>query len=269
MSGLLIGKLVGQLLLPPGNIIVLALAGLLARRRWWGKALLVLSVSLLYLLSIAPVRDALIRPLEFAAPALDASSLVSMASPDNQATKTAIVLLGGGTRENAPEYAGADDIPRFAMMRTIYAAELAKKSGLDVYATGGRPLSLAEDSEGTLMRRRLLGFGVDAEQVFAEEASENTWQNAVYMQRMLHDKGITRVLLVTSAWHMPRSVWCFEQQGLTVIPAPVDYLSSQRALDARGWFPDAGVLADSSLALHEYIGLVWYKMRHGYETESR
>jgi len=265
MSGLLIGKLVGQLLLPPGNIIVLALAGLLARRRWWGKGLLILSVGLLYMLSIAPVRDALIRPLEFAYPALDVAELLSQ---NNQAATTlntmAIVLLGGGTRENAPEYAGADDIPRFAMMRTIYAAELAIKSGLDVYATGGRPLSLAEDSEGTLMRRRLLGFGVDAAQVFAEEASENTWQNAVYMQRMLHDKGITRVVLVTSAWHMPRSVWCFEQQGLTVIPAPLDYLSSQRRLDARGWFPDAGVLADSSLALHEYIGFGWYKMRYGH-----
>ncbi|MDQ6965544.1 MAG: YdcF family protein [Mariprofundaceae bacterium] len=263
MSGLLIGKLVAQLLLPPGSIIVLAVAGLLARRKWWGKCLLVLSVSLLYLLSIAPVRDALIRPLEFAAPALDAAESLSQ---NNDPATTAIVLLGGGTREDAPEYAGADDIPRFAMMRAIYAAELAKKSGLDVYATGGRPLSLAEESEGAIMRRRLLGFGVSAAQVFVEEASENTWQNAVYMQRMLQDKGITRVLLVTSAWHMPRSVWCFEQQGLAVIPAPMDYLSSQRELDARDFFPDAGVLADSSLALHEYIGLGWYRLRYAYEN---
>ena len=145
MSGLLIGKLVGQILLPPGNMIVLALVGLVARRRWWGKGLLVLSISLLYLLSIAPIRDALIRPLEFAAPALDASSLVALASQDSQAT-TAIVLLGGGTRENAPEYAGADDLPRFAMMRAIYAAELAKKSGLDVRVRYGSTTELAATS---------------------------------------------------------------------------------------------------------------------------
>lgn len=262
MSGLLIGKLAGQLVLPPGSILVLAIIGLIARRRWWGKALLLLSLAALWLLSTAPVRDALIRPLEVSSPPLGADRIAGLR---DQAASTAIVLLGGGIREQAPEYAGADDLPHAAMLRTLYAAELVEKTGLPVYATGGRVLSLAGDSEGAMMRRRLLQFGVPAERAFAEESSENTWQNAVYMRGILQQKGISNVVLVTNAWHMPRSVWCFEQQGLTVIPAPMDYLASQRPVDARGLVPDAGVLADSSLALHEYIGLGWYRLHYGHD----
>jgi len=99
--------------------------------------------------------------------------------------------------------------------------------------------------------------------------STNTWENAVSLHRLLQDRGVSRVVLVTNAWHMPRSRWCFEQQGFSVIPAPVDYLTSQRAFDVRGLVPDAGVLADSSLALHEYIGIAWYRMRFGHDWTLR
>jgi len=266
MSELLIGKLVGQLLLPPGCIIVLAFAGLLAHRRWWGRALLAGSLAALWLLSSSAVKDALLAPLENAEPPLDTVAIEHLRESPGHA---AIVLLGGGTRENAPEYGGADDLPAIAMLRTIYAAELAQKTGLPVYATGGRVLSLSDESEGAIMRRRLLQFGVPAASVFAEEASQNTWQNAMYMKQTLSGKGIANVVLVTSAWHMPRARWCFEQQGLKVIPAPMNYHGLQRPMDTRGMFPDAGALADSSLALHEYLGLAWYRLRYGHDRSIR
>lgn len=262
MSGLLIGKLVGQLLLPPGCFIVLASIGFLARARWWGRMLLVASLAALWLLSTGPVRDALTRPLEYAAPPLSEAAIGAL---HDASVPTAIVLLGGGTREKAPEYAGVDDLSRFAMMRTIYAAWLARQTGLPVYATGGRPLSKANESEGGIMRRMLLRFGVADAMAFAEESSENTWQNAMFMQRILQQSGVSRVVLVTSAWHMPRALWCFRQQGLDVIAAPMDYLTSTKPYDMRGLIPDAVRLLDSSLALHEYIGLAWYRLRFGHE----
>lgn len=266
MSELLAGKLIGQLLLPPGCIIVLAVVGLLAGRRWWGRVLLVGSLAALWLLSTGAVKDALLAALEHAEPPLDAVAVEQLRESPGH---TAIVLLGGGTRENAPEYGGADDLPAIAMLRTLYAAELAQKTGLPVYATGGRVLSMSDESEGAIMLRRLMQFGVSAESAFAEQASQNTWQNAVYMQRMLSDRGIKQVVLVTSAWHMPRALWCFEQQRMKVIPAPMHYLGLQRPMDARGLFPDAGALADSSLALHEYIGLAWYRLRYGHDWSIR
>lgn len=263
---MLIGKLAGQLLLPPGSILMLAIVGLLARRCWWGRALLLTSLAALWLLSTIPVRDALIRPLELSSPPLGAQAVADLRE---QSAGTAIVLLGGGVREAAPEYAGADDLPHAAMLRTIYAAELAIKTDLPVYATGRRVLRQEGESEGAIMVRRLLQFGVPAGSAFAEQMSTNTWENAVSLHRLLQDRGVSRVVLVTNAWHMPRSRWCFEQQGFSVIPAPVDYLTSQRAFDVRGLVPDAGVLADSSLALHEYIGIAWYRMRFGHDWTLR
>jgi len=260
MSSLLMIKLATQLLLPPGVLLLLAFTGLVARRRWWGRMLLILSLAALWLLSIAPVRDALTRPLEFASPALQASQINDL----NQmaAGSTAIVLLGGGMDEQAPEYGGENGLKNSALSRTVYAAGLARQTALPVYATGGKPLSKADESEGTVMRRWLMRFGVAEEQVYAEQASENTWQNASYMKAILHAKGISHVVLVTSARHMPRAIWCFKKHGMRVLAAPTDYLTWRKPYDARSFLPDAGVLADSSRALHEYLGIAWYRLRY-------
>ena len=61
---------------------------------------------------------------------------------------------------------------------------------------------------------------------------------------------------------MPRAVWCFEQQGLTVIPAPTDYLTDNADYDIRSFLPRWDRLAESGHILHEYLGLFWYKMKY-------
>jgi len=78
----------------------------------------------------------------------------------------------------------------------------------------------------------------------------------------LTTKNIKTVFLVTSANHMPRSVWCFEQQGFNVIPAPTDYLTTQKTYDLRSFLPRWNVLSDSGTALHEYLGYIWYKIKY-------
>jgi uncharacterized SAM-binding protein YcdF (DUF218 family) len=82
------------------------------------------------------------------------------------------------------------------------------------------------------------------------------------MKKRLAAKGVNRIVLVTSAWHMPRSVWCFESHGFEVIPAPVDYLTEQEAYDLRSYLPRWTTLSDSGQALHEYLGLLWYRLRY-------
>ena len=260
MSGLMLIKLATQILLPPGGLLLLAFTGLLARRKWWGRMLMILSLAALWLFSIAPVRDALTRPLEFASPALQASQISNLSQM--QTGSTAIVLLGGGMDEQAPDYGGENGLKDSALSRTTYAAWLARQTGLPVYATGGKPLSETDESEGAVMRRWLIRFGVAEQQVYAEQASENTWQNASYMKAILQAKGVSRVVLVTSARHMPRAIWCFEQQSLQVIAAPTYYMTLRKPYDARSFLPDADVLADSSWALHEHLGIAWYRLRY-------
>ena len=252
---LLLGKVISQLLLPPGGLILLAAVGLIFWKRWWGRGLILLSFSALWLLSTEPVRDMLTEPLEYQYPVLDIGHV--------EKEGVAIVLLGGGIYESAPEYGGRDELGHYAVMRTLFAADVAQKSGLDIYATGGKPLTESADPAGEIMRRFLLRLGLAESKVFAESASNNTWENAAYMRKMLKDKGVQRVILVTSAWHMPRAVWCFETHGLQVIPAPTDFITEQEQYDARSYVPRWTVLSDSGQAMHEYLGLFWYRMRYG------
>ncbi len=251
---LLLSKAMSQLLLPPGGLILLGVIGLIYRHKIWGRSLVLLSLSLFWLLSTEPVRDMLTKPLEFQYPALNIETI----KPDN----SAIVLLGGGVEANSPEYQGRDELSHRAMMRTIYAAKIAEQHDAPIYATGGTPLAQDMEAEASVMQRWLLWFGVDQARIHMESQANNTWENAVLTQILLAQQNINSIILVTSAWHMPRSVWCFEQQGLTVIPAPTDYISKQKNYDLRSYLPSWSIFADSGDALHEYLGLVWYKLKY-------
>ncbi len=253
---LLVSKAVSQLLLPPGGLILLMLAGLAAWRRPAGRALVLIAAGALWLLAIEPVRDALVSPLEERYAALPVAAAAS-------AGADAIVLLGGGLYEKAPEYGGRDSLGRHALMRTVYAADLALRAKLPVYPTGGRVLSETTEPEGAVMKRWLVRLGVPEARVHAETAANNTWENAARIRAMMQDAGIRRVLLVTSAIHMPRSVWAFERQGVEVIPAPCAFIAEREPYDLRSWLPRWNVLADSGDALHEYLGILWYRLRYG------
>jgi len=255
MSSLLLTKLAAQLILPPGGLILLGFGGLIFWRKWWGRGMVVISFSLIWLLSTEPVRDALTWPLEYQSPALNISEI--------PAGTAAIVLLGGGIYGKAPEYGGQDELGGDAMMRTIYAVKLARATGMDVYATGGRPLSDASESEGEIMRRWLIWLGMPARMTHAETAANNTWENARRIRDILRKRDIHRIVLVASALHMPRALWCFKKNGLDVIAAPAAYLTRRTAYDARSYFPRWNMLIDSGQALHEYLGMLWYRLRYG------
>lgn len=255
---LILSKAIAQLLLPPGGLIVLASIGLVFWKQPWGRAIVMLALALLWLLSTVPVRDLLLNPLEQRYPPLNVTQMQKL-----QAGHTVIVVLGGGLYEQAPEYGGQDSLRNDSLMRSLYAADLAIKSGLDVYATGGALKPGQGEPEGQVMARMLIRFGVNPQHVHAENKARTTWENGVYIQSMMHKAGARQVILVTSAWHMPRSVWVFEALGMHVIPAPCAYRVDATAYDLRSFLPRWNVLADSGDGLHEYLGLLWYRLVHG------
>lgn len=240
------------LLLPPLNLLILVAAGILARQRWprAGPATALLALALLAVMSTTAGARLLIRPLEGMSPPLTLASA---------AQAQAIVVLGGGRRRNAPEYEG-QDVPRATVLaRLRYAVRLHRQTGLPMLVTGGSP-DVKADSEAELMARVLRDdFNTPARWV--EGKSDNTAQNARYAAVMLRQAGISHILLVTDALHMPRSRRVFAQAGLTVIPAPTSYLGSG-ALIAADFIPGSGALSDTHYAMHEWIGLLWYRLVH-------
>jgi uncharacterized SAM-binding protein YcdF (DUF218 family) len=92
---------------------------------------------------------------------------------------------------------------------------------------------------------------------WVEVESENTWQNAQLSYAILQPQGITTVCLVTQAWHMPRAVTAFEKAGFRVIPAPTGFTTTYK-LSPLDFLPRARGLGNSFVALHEWIGRLWY-----------
>jgi uncharacterized SAM-binding protein YcdF (DUF218 family) len=138
--------------------------------------------------------------------------------------------------------------------------------------TGGR-IDWVEsgDSPAGDMAVILQALGVPDEAMWLEDRSRNTYESAVESWDILSEKDIQRIILVTSAQHMPRSVAFFEAQGFDVIPAPTDYSITEAewqrlihpdfATAIINLVPDAGNLASTTSALKEYLGLFVYWLR--------
>lgn len=251
---LYLSKAVALLLLPPGILILLLFAGLFFAKQRCGRFLMGFSAFLLCVLSMEPVSDALLRPLESRYPPLQISDLSS--------ENTAIVLLGGGIDVHAPEYAGRDSLPPVALARTSYAAYLAKGTLLPIYTAGGNPLHPESEAEGEIMYHWLIRMGISANDIRVEKTSNTTCESASLLGPILAADNVQTIVLVTSAVHIPRAMFCFSKPGIRVIAAPCAYLGDRMPYNLLSYLPQAQTFSDSSQALREYMGLLWYRLRY-------
>lgn len=185
----------------------------------------------------------------------------------------AIVLLGGGTSPQAPprpmvELDSAGD-------RVLYAAQLYRQGKAPwIISSGGSPdWSTNRRPPAEDMAELLVWMGVPQPAILLQPRSRNTHEDAVYSAEILRQRGLKRILLVTSAWHMPRSLALFQAQGLDVTPAPTDFTITQQDENAapgdwRAWalslFPSIENLSLTTKMLREYIGLWVYHWRGWY-----
>jgi uncharacterized SAM-binding protein YcdF (DUF218 family) len=110
------------------------------------------------------------------------------------------------------------------------------------------------------VRELWLSLGVPAEQMVFEEKSRNTWENAVFTRDLVKPKPGETWLLVTSAWHMPRSVGIFRHVGFPVVPYPVAYRTFGDGREFRGYVSILDRLALLDLGVREWIGLLAYRL---------
>jgi uncharacterized SAM-binding protein YcdF (DUF218 family) len=139
-----------------------------------------------------------------------------------------------------------------------HGAHRPPKPGLPPLATGGTPRG------GTLAEGRIMQQILEDEYRLSprwvEDRAETTWDNARFSAALLHADGVRRIALVTHAWHLHRAVPEFEAQGLDVVPAGIGF-SSTRIDDVFDLVPSPAGLRDSTFALHEWLGILWYKLR--------
>ncbi|MDX2214242.1 MAG: YdcF family protein [Oculatellaceae cyanobacterium bins.114] len=182
----------------------------------------------------------------------------------------AIVVLGGGIKPQiAPrpwiDVAEAGD-------RTIYGAQLYQqgKAPLIVLSGGRIEWKGGGPPESEDMAKLVEALGVPKTAIAQDPNSLNTYENAVNVKQILQQRGINRVLLVTSAMHMPRSMGIFKKQGIEAIAAPTDFGITTQELNenqstVQGFLlnllPDAEKLQQTSRAIKEYVGILVYRLK--------
>ena len=188
-----VSYLLSGLVLPPTSLVLLTLLGLLLLKSRPRFAVGLMAFSQLALLALAMpvVAGAIARTLE--PPPL---------APDGLKRAQAIVILAAGLNRSAIEW-GGETVDDFTLQRVRYGAHLARASGLPVYVTGGVPgdarHSVARMMAGVLQR----DYGIQPKWI--DEAADTTRGNALMAAKDLKPLGIQRVVLVTTAIHMPRS----------------------------------------------------------------
>lgn len=257
-------KIQALFLLPPGIIIVIALLGFLIQIRWLlvGSIIVALSFTALLILSLPFTGQRLIADIESRFPPLRLT-----AAADGGPAPGAIIILGGGRYTEAPEFGNSDSVNQVALERIRYGAHLHRLTGLPILVSGGSPYG-EQVPEAELMKTALESdFQVAVKWV--ESKSVNTLDNARYSKILLSRAKVRRAYLVTHALHMPRAVWSFENEGINTIPAPMGFTTlNKEDRETLGYFPSASGLHLSSMALREYLGLIWYRLKFGPPSSS-
>jgi uncharacterized SAM-binding protein YcdF (DUF218 family) len=250
----MIGKLFALMVSPLGTSLFIgsiALLLLLFVRSLYGRklgsVLAVFSFGWLWIWSTPLVSDAFRGKIE---------SMAGPRSVDDVASADVIVVLGGGVSGSRPPLRLYPDLGS-ASDRVWYASRLYKAGKGSRIVLSGGVVSTGDGSEAAAMRRFLLDLGVPEKVILEEDGSVNTVSNALYTRERLKRNGIDRIILVTSALHMPRSRRIFERTGFKVIAAPTDFEVIDMPFSVFRFLPDAGALEGSAHAMKEVIGYVF------------
>ena len=234
---------------PPLCLLLLAGFGWLVRRRAPRLARGCMGGALvcLVLLMLPVVSTALLRSLQ-----IDPPLALERLDP----LPGAVVVLGADFVPHTPEY-GQSTVGWITLERVRYAAQVARRTGLPLLASGGE---LERGAPPLAVRmQQVLEHELGVPVRWTEGRSHSTRENARFSAEILAAEGIGRVLLVTHAWHMPRARAAFEGAGLEVVPAPTGFRFWPDATPS-SVLPSARALLDSSLAVHEWIGRGWYAL---------
>lgn len=243
-----LSKILDVFLSPLTWSILLALTGVRATPSAWSRSGPVAAAALLVLFSLQPVSNSLTATLERTAPRTYRQDV----------TYDAVILLGGVVEQRVTRTHGTpsynDNVERllttFDLLRTGHARHALVSGGS---ATPGDPIS-----EARVLGDQLVAWGVDRSRIDLEEESRNTRENATLSERIVRDRHYSRLLLVTSAFHMARAAQSFSEAGLHVDTLPVDY----RSFDTSGptsWLPRADDLEHSTAAIRELAGQWVYR----------
>jgi len=231
----IISKLFTYLFLPPAIFIwSLIIAGFVSKKF---KIVFISLGVIFYLLSIKPITNILLKPLE------------NIHITKNQANT--IVVLSGGSNPNDILKTYPD-----AFKRLTYAIMLAKQTNLPLIFTGGgikQPNEAQNAKNDINLFEKIFNFKI---KTYYETKAINTIENAKFTMNLIKQYHLSKkIYLVTSAYHMKRSIMIFKHFGFIVIPKPVGYLYEDN-YNFYDYLPNIMNFTNSYKAIHEYFGIL-------------
>jgi uncharacterized SAM-binding protein YcdF (DUF218 family) len=240
-------KLIVSAVIPPGILIIFCLCiAFFAGKRL--RILLVLLAMFTYAVSIGPVSEKLMAPLE---------REYTQPTADEIKECDAYVVLGGGINTSAPTLDGRGMPEGDALFRVMAAYRLYLFSRKPIIISGGD--YLGRESEAEVTARLLVSLGAGKDDLLLESRSTDTYENARYTREICKRYGFRKVLLITSAYHMKRSMMLFRKFVGNVTPYPTGH-KTPVGIDFLHLLPDASSMVVTASALKEYMGILFYKI---------
>ena len=252
-----LSKFLSSWVLPPGIIIILIIITyifILTNKRNKGLFLSLSTAIFVYLLSIEPIKNILLSPLENEFP---------FPKDIKHLQCEAIVVLGGGVIRGSPDSDGKASPSRSTLKRLFMAYKIWKYTKKPIIVSGGTVYALNGEAEATAMEKTLIELGIPKKYILKEEKSRNTFENVSNISKLIKERNIKFVCLVTSAYHMPRSMYVFYAFNINTFPVPTDYLVDKKPIGWYSFLPKADNFFYSFLALKEYLGIFYYTFRYG------
>ena len=241
-------------------IVALLLLWLLTRRGFFLTAVVVV-VAIVWLLSTPALSGGLQALLE---------RQIEVVPTESLPNADAIVVLGGTL--SPPSGQGGEANLSAAADRLVHAARLYKlgKAPIVLVAGGNGGEDDSMRAESVHAAALLESWGIPESAILTETESTNTYENATFTKLMLEQHDLDRILLVTSAMHMPRALAAFRSVGIQATPAPTDFEASRPGVTGLDrWIADPGSLAVTTRALKEFAGWIVYRQRGWIDDDEK
>ncbi len=233
---------------PLGMIFILlgiVIYFIITKRIHYGKILITVTTALLFFLSYPPLANFLVTPLE---------SYYTKFDPQQHSEIKYIHVLGNGhnTDETQPISSHLNDAGTKRVLEGVLLYKSLPSAKLVFTGYAGR----TKISNAQMNAQLALVLGVKQEDIIISPKPEDTQEEALFMKSVVENEAFA---LVTSATHMPRAMMLFESLNMHPIAAPTDFKSTDENLFLK--LPSAYYLYISQVALHEYLGIIWAKLR--------
>ena len=172
--------------------------------------------------------------------------------------KIPVVVLGGGINYNIPGKDG--ELSKSSLQRLVRGYKLQKKLGSLIVYSGGVGIGQTGVSEAEIAEKWLDEMDVPEEKIIKEDKARTTYENGIYIKKWMKKNEVNNIYLVTSAIHMPRSSAVFSNLNIDFRPVISGY-SYNHQLSWLDYLPNRGALTANLAALHEWLGLIWYKIK--------